>query len=53
VCDIICEFEGVSVCCVFDSFVWVWGVRVCSVWGSFLCAWWSEFVRRFCVCLAE
>ena len=42
-------FEGVSVCCLWDSFVWVWGsefvlcvgqfgvgfggVSVCSVWA--------------------
>ena len=53
-------FVGVSVCCVWDSLVWVWGsacvlcagqfgvgfwgVSVCCVWDSLVWDWVSECV---------
>ena len=39
-----CGFEGVSVCCVWDSLLWVLGVSVCCVWDSLVWVWGSEFV---------
>ena len=56
----LCAFEGVSVCCVWDSLVWVWGIEcvlcvvqffvglgdcVCAVCGTVLCVFWGV-----CVC---
>ena len=37
-------FEGVSVCCVWYSLVWILGVSVCCVWDSLVWVWGSEFV---------